>query len=117
MLGLFFNRVLPVLIEIIEIMGIAIIVYGTFKAFIFHVINIFRKKDLPVKSILTSSMAMGLEFKIASEILKTVLVQTFEEFLLVGCIIALRAILSFLIHYDAKKDREEEELLKENESK
>lgn len=112
MLDLFFQKILPVIIEIIEIMGITIIVYGTIKAFIFYVINIFAKKDLPVKFVLTSAMAMGLEFKIASEILRTVLVQTLEEFLLVGCIIALRAILSILIHYDVKKDREEEELLK-----
>ena len=48
------------------------------------------------------STATGLEFKMASEILKTVLVQDLSELLVLGAVILLRAILSVLIHFEMK---------------
>ena len=43
---------------------------------------------------------MGLEFKLGSEILRTVVVRELREILLVGAIILLRAALTFLIHWE-----------------
>jgi len=38
----------------------------------------------------------------AAEILKTVQVRSFEELTVLGIVIALRALLSFLIHFEMK---------------
>lgn len=56
---------------------------------------------------LAKGMAMGLEFKLGSEILRTVAVREFKEILIVGCIIVLRALLTFLIHWEIKNEEQE----------
>lgn len=53
---------------------------------------------------LAKGMAMGLEFKLGSEILRTVTVREFSEILTVAGIIALRAALTFLIHWEIKHE-------------
>ena len=53
---------------------------------------------------LAKGMAMGLEFKLGSEILRTVTVREFKEILTVAGIIALRAALTFLIHWEIKHE-------------
>ncbi len=102
MLNKIINLVLPELINIIEIIGILILTVGTFRAFYYYVINLFKHKGMPVKLTLTKAMMTSLEFKMAAEILKTVIVQSMQELLIVGCIIFLRALMSVLLHYDMK---------------
>ena len=58
---------------------------------------------------LAKGMAMGLEFKLGSEILRTVAVRTFEECALVAFIIVLRAALTFLLHWEIKTEAEDSE--------
>lgn len=53
---------------------------------------------------LAKGMAMGLEFKLGSEILRTVIVREFSEILIVAGIIALRSALTFLIHWEIKNE-------------
>jgi uncharacterized membrane protein len=53
---------------------------------------------------LAKGMAMGLEFKLGSEILRTVIVRDYMEILTVGGIILLRASLTFLIHWEIKTE-------------
>ena len=53
-------------------------------------------------------MALGLEFKLGSEILRTVVVRQLSEVAVVVAIIALRAALTFLIHWEIKVERESE---------
>ncbi len=83
-------------------MGILILTVGTLRAFYYYVVNLVKHKGLPVKLTLTKAMMASLEFKMAAEILKTVIVQNMQELLIVGCIIFLRALLSVLLHYDLK---------------
>ena len=51
-----------------------------------------------MKITLAQGLAVGLEFKLCSEILKTVIVREWKEILTVAGIIGLRAALTFLIH-------------------
>lgn len=53
---------------------------------------------------LAKGMAMGLEFKLGSEILRTVAVRELKEIFIVASIIALRALLTFLIHWEIKNE-------------
>lgn len=52
---------------------------------------------------------MGLEFKLGSEILRTVIVRDWHEIGTVAGIIALRAALTFLIHWEIKEEEKEKE--------
>ncbi len=56
---------------------------------------------------LAKGMAMGLEFKLGSEILRTVVVREFNEIFLVAGIILLRAALTFLIHWEIKNEEKQ----------
>ena len=47
---------------------------------------------------------MGLEFKMGSEILRTVVVREWSEIATVAGIIILRAALTFLIHWEIKQE-------------
>ncbi len=53
---------------------------------------------------LAKGLAMGLEFKLGSEILRTVVVREFKEICIVASIIVLRALLTFLIHWEIKNE-------------
>ena len=59
---------------------------------------------------------MGLEFKMGSEILRTVVVREWKEILTVAGIIGLRAALTFLIHWEIKEEVREENGKKEENS-
>ena len=50
---------------------------------------------------------MGLEFKMAAEILRTVLIQSLDELIMLGAVILLRALLSLLIHYEIKHPKKD----------
>ena len=56
-----------------------------------------------VKFALANGLATSLEFKMAAEILKTVLVREMNELMVLGAVILLRALLSFLIHFEMKQ--------------
>lgn len=91
--------VTEVAILIFEFIGIGVIICSGIKGFVYYV-----RKNPNVKLTLAHGLEIGLEFKLGSEILKTVIVREWEEILTVGAIIALRAALTFLIHWEIKEE-------------
>ena len=97
------HTVLPYIISILEIMGIFIVTWSVIKEFWEYIQNTFMKKQLDIQFNLAVGLATGLEFKMAAEILKTVIVQSLDELLVLGVVILIRALLSLLIHFDMKE--------------
>lgn len=64
----------------------------------------YIKKDQDTRLNLAKGLALGLEFKLGSEILRTVTVRDLGEILIVGSIVVLRALLTFLIHWEIKNE-------------
>ena len=62
------------------------------------------RRDPATRLQLAKGMALKLEFKLGSEILRTVIVREFREIWLVGAIILLRASLTLLIHWEIKNE-------------
>jgi len=54
-------------------------------------------------------LILGLEFKLAGEILRTVVVRNMNEIVILGSIIALRAILNLLVHWEIRQDKHDSE--------
>ena len=106
MLEQIIEQILPVIISAIELIGIFIVTVGTLKAFFYYLLDLLKIKKYPVKHELANSLATGLEFEMAAEILKTVLITSLNELTVLGCIILLRALLSLLIHIEMKNDEE-----------
>lgn len=96
------DEVLPFIIAILEIMGIFIVLWSALSAFWEYLQNTFKHKNNDLQFHLANGLATGLEFKMAAEILKTVLIREMSELLVLGAVILLRALLSVLIHFEMK---------------
>ena len=96
---------LEVLIPICELMGIAVVAVSALSAFWKYVRSLVTRTQCDVKFQLASGLALSLEFKMAAEILKTVLIRDFGELTVLGAVIILRALLSFLIHFEMKNGK------------
>ena len=107
-LHLIIEVVLPYVIGAIEIIGVVVIFCSAIIAFIHYIQNTFLKKHLDIQHGLAQGLAMGLEFEMAAEILKTILIQNMEEIYILGGIIVLRIALSLLIHFENRAHNKEE---------
>lgn len=101
-LELIIETILPYIIAGLEIMGILVVAWSGIVAFWEYIQNTFMHKKLDLQFHLANGLATALEFKMAAEILKTVLVRDLSELLILGAVILLRAILSILIHFEMK---------------
>lgn len=95
--------VLEFLIPICELMGIFIVALSALTAFARYLHSVVTRTPSNVKFHLANGLALSLEFKMAAEILKTVLIHEMGELLVLGAVIILRALLSFLIHIEMKQ--------------
>ncbi len=96
------DQVAELAIILFEIVGVVIIIVSGGQG----VYNYIRRNPRTVLK-LAQGFATGLEFNLGSEILRTVVVREWTEILTVAGIIALRAALTFLIHWEIKEEREE----------
>ncbi|MCD8337579.1 MAG: DUF1622 domain-containing protein [Lachnospiraceae bacterium] len=96
------NQFINLAILLFEYVGVAIITVTGIKG----MINYIRKRP-DTRLLLAEGLTMGLEFKLGSEILRTVIVRTMDEILIVAGIIVLRAVLTFLLHWEIKNEEEE----------
>ena len=104
----FVEAVLPYIIVILEIMGILVVMWSAINSFWKYIQNSFLKMDHNIQFYFARGLATGLEFKMAAEILKTVLVRNINELLVLGAVILLRALLSVLIHFEMKHNNFDE---------
>lgn len=98
----FIEIVLPYIISILEIMGIFVVVCTAIHEFWEYIQNTFMNTELDIQTNLAEGLATALEFKLAAEILKTVIVQSMEELYILGAVILLRGLMSILIHFEIK---------------
>ena len=98
----------------LERVGIFIIIVGSFRALAQLIVRIRTKQPINIMIELGRALALGLEFKMGAEIVNTVIVREIRELLILGLVIALRAVLAILIHWEIKIERAHD---KENEQK
>lgn len=110
----FIEMILPYMISVLEIIGISVVFWSGLHGFWQYFQNTFMKKKFDLQTNLAKGLAMGLEFKMAAEILRTVLIQSLEELYMLGAVILLRALLSLLIHYEIKYPKKSKTADKEN---
>ena len=111
MLHEFIELILPHMISILELIGIFVVFWSGIHGFWQYFQNAFMKKHFDLRTNLAKGLAMGLEFKMAAEILKTVLIQSLDELVMLGAVILLRAVLSLLIHFELKHNKKEENMV------
>lgn len=90
-------------IFIFEFIGTVVILFAGLRGFVELLIG---KSSTKLR--LARGLAMGLEFKLGSEILRTVVVRDLSEIFIVGAIILIRAALILLIHWEIKREEASE---------
>ena len=96
-------------ILLFEYVGVILLIIDGIQGIIAYI-----KRDPGMRLNLAQGMATALSFKLGGEILRTVIVQTFQEIAIVACIILLRSALTFLIHWEIKHMEQTETLEEKN---
>lgn len=68
-------------------------------------VNYFTHKPHTVLTF-AKKLNVVLSFKLAAEIMRLTITRTFSEIAIVGCIIAIHGAISFLIHWEIKREEE-----------
>lgn len=89
---------------LMEMAGIIILVFTAVRSF-YHWL---RRSDRNLRLDLGQGIALALEFKLGGEVLRTVIVREWAELGILGAIILLRAVLTFLIHWEIKEEEKKE---------
>lgn len=106
-----YKDILHVLAEIssstLELIGIIIIIIGSALALGRLVKSLVKKERFRVVASLGRALALALEFKMGAEIIKTVIIHDLEELAILGVVIVIRALLSFIIHWEIRIEEKE----------
>ena len=89
----------------LELVGILIILVGSAKAIIHLLSKTKNKHKTNIIIDLGKTLALALEFKMGAEIVNTVVVRNLAELGTLAIVIALRAILSLLIHWEIRNEK------------
>ena len=93
------ERIVGFAILMFELTGVGVIIWSGVTG-----VGKYVRHRADTKLALASGLATGLEFKLGSEILRTVVVRQWQEIALVAGIIALRAALTVLIHWEIREE-------------
>ncbi len=105
--------IIPTFSESLEFIGVLIIILGAIKSVYKLIVSKFDLDNIDIKFTLAKSLELGLGFKLAAEILKTVLIHTLDELIILSSIVILRVIMTFVIQWEIKNT----EIKKEKNSK
>ena len=95
-----FTIIVKYLVLVIELIGVCIVIFAIARA----TVGLF-KKDAFLRLNLAEGLALALEFKMGGEVLRTVVVREWAELGILGAIIVLRGLLTFLIHWEIENER------------
>ena len=88
-------------IHLVELAGILVLMITAVQG----VIGYF-KKDPHIRLKLAQGIALALEFKLGGEVLRTVIARDWNELAVLGAVIALRAALTILLHWEIKNEEQ-----------
>ena len=111
------HSVAEITVVALEFIGISIIIIGSIKALAKIITQLRKKQPINIMIDLGRALALALEFKMGAEIVNTVIIRELKELIILGMVIALRAILAILIHWEMRNEKLESEETKKNEEK
>ena len=105
------TQFLNLLATIISVISLLIVTYGALIAIISFIINELKRitgaytptNIRKLRAVFGTYLLLGLEFLIASDILKTVLEPTMNELIILGGIVVVRTILSVFLNKEIKE--------------
>lgn len=100
----FLEAIIPYITGSLEAMGVAIITIAAIRSLFKFFQNGFDFKDDSVAIDFAKAMSLSLEFKLAAEIIKTVVIRSLDEFFILASVAILRVVLTFVLHWELSHD-------------
>ena len=104
--------IVEISIVLCELFGVPVLVYTAIKCFILWI-----KHADTIRLFMAEGIALALTFKMGGEVLRTVVVRTWDELGILGAIIVLRGLLTFLIQWEIQNEKKELEHVEDHETK
>jgi uncharacterized membrane protein len=98
----FLEKIIPYITGSLESIGVFIITIAALRGIFQFIKNGFDFRDDDVAIDFAKAMALSLEFKLAAEIIKTVVIRTIDEFIILAAVAILRVVLTFVLHWELK---------------
>ena len=99
-----FTILVEYLILFVEFVGVLVVVGAIIKGIVDAI-----RKDEHMRLNLVEGIALAMSFKIGGELLRTVVVRNWDEILLLGAVILLRAALTFYIQWEIRIEKKKKE--------
>ncbi len=100
---------LGVLVPVVEACGAAVIVVGALWAFVRFVVVGLRERDagafVPIRLTTGRFLALGLEFQLASDVLRTAVAPSFRELGQLAAVAAIRTALNYFLAKEIAEER------------
>ena len=97
-----FEKIILYSIMILEMAGVAVLLVTAIRCFVGYLRG---RKYLRID--LAEGISLALLFKMGGEVLRTLIVRTWDELSILGAIMALRGALTFLLHWEIKTARQD----------
>ncbi len=100
-----------VLVSIVEVIGAVVIFVGAVVGFAMFLRNLYRRrieKFTSTRLLVARFLALGLEFQLASDILRTAVAPSFEEIGQLAAIAAIRTLLNYFLSQEMKGEERDE---------
>lgn len=105
------ETVVDSLVELVEAAGAIVIFVGAAIAFVRFVVIAARRRHVddfvPVRLGLGRYLALGLEFQLAGDILRTAIAPTFAEIGQLAAVAAIRTALNYFLNREIREERAE----------
>ncbi|SNY74107.1 DUF1622 domain-containing protein [Paractinoplanes atraurantiacus] len=105
------SEAVDLMVRLVEAAGALIIFVGAMVAFVRFVVVGLRERRaeafVPVRLELGRFLALGLEFQLASDILRTAIAPTLREIAELAAVAAIRTALNFFLTREIKEERDE----------
>lgn len=95
----FLTYIIGFSVIILELFGVIVLISTALKCFIQWI-----RHSESLRLDLAKGIALSLEFKLGSEVLRTVIVRDWSELGILGAVIVLRGLLTFLIHWEIRQE-------------
>lgn len=92
--------IVPYITGSLELIGVLIIAIAAIRGVLQFFRNGFNFRGDDVSIDFAKALALSLEFKLAAEIVKTVVIRTFDEFIILAAVAILRVVLTFVLHWE-----------------
>lgn len=95
----FLTYIIGISVLVLELFGVIVLTSTALKCFVQ-----WLRHSASLRLDLARGIAISLEFKLGSEVLRTVIVRDWSELGILGAVIILRGLLTFLIHWEISQE-------------